>query len=69
MEKHKELVSLVEPLVSFITKLPENPTSHFAMIKLQEMTWWVEKAINDKKDEVKRPTAEDENVPSPAYFG
>lgn len=48
IELQKKMVTLCDPLVTFITGLPESAVSQQAMMKLQEMAWWLEKAIKEE---------------------
>lgn len=54
MEKHKEFVGLVDPLVKFVLQLPEDGARDQAMIRLQEFVFWSTKIMEEnfgaKKD-------------------
>lgn len=49
MEKHKELVSLVEPLNNFIKTFPENLITQNQVISLQQIAWWLERLIAEEQ--------------------
>ena len=48
MEKHKKFVELVDPVVRFVLDFKEDGTREQALIKLQEVAFWIGKLIEDE---------------------